>query len=365
MLHAFRPLRSPCGIHGRVSSADDDDIFADIQVSVLFLKVSEKLQRIDRIAFFQLQPARLRSSHCKDHCRVPGIFQHTDIRDLGIQINVYAQLLKERRVLVNGALRDTESRDHMAHHAAQGAALLKQRHIHARSSQEVRRRHSRRSAADDCGLSGSCHSRSRDLSDQGVIAVLSRDLFHLADMYRILIEIAGAFSHARVGADCSRDERERVLLRDHLQCLFVFSCFHKLQVRRDILMDGTSLFARSGEAVQERHLFFHLSRRQGLHCLHMIRAHLRVRRKLRRLFRTDHGKYILLLLQERRHLRGPVVSAGFEQCGGNGDRPDAGVHDAFDIVVIRAARVGDAQLSAKLFRQFRRQGDGQRVQGLP
>src|SRR5699024_6477977 len=119
---------------------------------------------------------------------------------------------KKRRVFVDGILRDTEAGDHMAHHAAQSAALLKQRHIHACSSQEISSRHSCRSSPDYRRLSGSCHSLSRDFPDQSVIAVLSRNLFHLTDMYRVLVEIAGTFSHTRMSADRSRDERERVLL---------------------------------------------------------------------------------------------------------------------------------------------------------
>ena len=364
VLHALRAFRRSGCIHGGISAADDDNIFPDIKVPVFRLEIRQEFQGVDRLAFLQPQHARLRRAHCQDNRRIAGIFQHIKIGDLRIQINLDAGLLKKRRILINGLRRDPEFRDHVADHAAQPVCLLEQGGLHPRSAEEICRRHSGRTAADHRSLPASCHRGRRKLLHERVISVLRRDQLHPADIDGFLIEIAGTFAHTRMGADRSRNERERILLCDDLHGLFVFPVFYKLQVRRDILMDRTSFLTGCGKAVQKRHLLLHLPGRERFHRFHVMGIGLcRVHQTLHRL-RVDAIEYGAFFFQKGRHLVHPVVSARLQEGRRHRHRPDARLHDVFDIVVIRTARIGDAKLSVKIFRQFCRHGDGQRIQGF-
>ena len=364
MLHAFRAFRRPGCIHGSISAADDDNIFPDIKVAVFRLEIRQEFQGVDRFAFLQSQHARLRCADRQDNRRIAGIFQHLKIGDLRIQINLDAGLLKKRRILINGLRRDPEFRDHVADHTAQTVCLLKQGGLHPRPAEEICRRHSGRTAADHRSLPASCYRGCRKLLHERVVSVLRRDQLHPADIDGFLIEIAGAFAHTRMGAYCSRNERERILLCNDLHGLFIFSVLYKLQIRRDILMDRTSLPAGCGKAVQQRHLLVHLPGRERFHRFHMMGIGLRrIHQTLHRL-RVHAAEYGAFFFQEGCHLVHPVISARLQESRRHRHRPDARLHNVFDIVVIRAARIGDTELSVKVFRQFCRHRNGQRVQGF-
>ena len=165
-----------------------------------------------------------------------------------------------------------------------------------------------------------------------------------------------------MGADRSRDKRKRILLCDDFQRFFILPCIHELQICRDILMDGTSFFTRSHETVKERHLFLHLSGRKGFYRLHVVRVRPCVFGKLRGSLHAHACEYVIFFLKQGCHLSHTVISARLQERRRHGHRPDACFHDAFDIVIIRAARIGDAQFSVEFLRQLRRQGDGQRIQ---
>lgn len=67
-----------------------------------------------------------------------------------------------------------------------------------------------------------------------------------------------------------------------------------------------------------------------------------------------------------RHLSHPEVTAGFEQVGGNRDRPDpAGEEVGGEVEGVRPARVGDGQPAVELRGQARGQGEGQGWRARP
>ena len=137
----------------------------------------------------------------------------------------------------------------MAHHAAEGIALLKQGHFHPGAAKEICCRHSRRTAADNGCFPALCDLRRLKLLHERVVSVLRRDQLHGTDMDRLLIEVSRTFAHTYMRADRSCDKRKRALLCDHIERFLVSSLIHKLQIRRDVLMDRAPFFTGRSEAV--------------------------------------------------------------------------------------------------------------------
>ena len=99
------------------------------------------------------------------------------------------------------------------------------------------------------------------------------------DAQRFLIMIAHTLVAACVRADGPRDKRQRVTFQNDLQRFPGVALFHRVQVRGNILMNRAAVRARRIEAIDERHLLLHLSRRQRLHRLFVIRVFFGVRRQ--------------------------------------------------------------------------------------
>ena len=129
-------------------------------------------------------------------------------------------------------------------------------------------------------------------------------------------------------------------------------------------MDRTSFLTGCGKAVQKRHLLVHLPGRKRFHRFYVMGIGLRrIHQTLHRLC-IDAIEYSAFFFQKGCHLVHPVISARLQKGRRHRHRPDARLHNVFDIVVISTARIGDAKLSVKVFRQFCRHGDGQRIQGF-
>ena len=62
MLYTFCAFRSSCSVHSSVSAADYNYIFANIQLTIICLEITKKLQSVNGLTFFQFQSARLASS---------------------------------------------------------------------------------------------------------------------------------------------------------------------------------------------------------------------------------------------------------------------------------------------------------------
>ena len=257
MFHAVAALRRPCGIHRRISAADHDYVLSKVYFSLFCVEVFQECQRVHSLSAFQLQLAPLVSAHCQNH---PVIFllQFRNRRSLRIGQDLYSQLTKQGYVLVNHAVVDPEIRDDGADHAAQLIALFIDRHIRACLCQVICRRHTGGAAAYDRCLLAAASCR-RYASDHGVKCFLRAFQLGIPDLNRRLIEVPVAVALAAVSTDGSCDERQRVLVQDHLQCLFVFSFSRKPYIGRDLLVDRTCVLAGSRVAVQKRYSLFGFS----------------------------------------------------------------------------------------------------------
>ena len=181
-----------------------------------------------------------------------------------------AVLFHQSHVLVDGLVGDTERGNDIARHAAELFLALEDRRFHTSSSKEVGRRNTGRAAADDGSFFALQTCRTADGGHQCAVALFCRNQFGVADLDGLFIEVAGAAVLAAVCADGAGDERQGVLLGDELQRRAVKALAAKLDVLRDILMDGAAALARSREAVDQRDAFRALAGRDGLDGLEIV-----------------------------------------------------------------------------------------------
>ena len=268
MLHAVAALRRPCGIHGRISAADHDYVLSKVYFSLFCVKIFQECQGIQGFAAFQLQFAPLVSAHCQDYA-VVFLLQFCYGWRLCIGQNLHAQLPKQGYVLVDYAVVNPEIRDDGADYTAQLAALLIDRHVRACLCQVICRRHTGGAAAYDRCLLAAASCR-RYASDHSVKCFLRAFQLGIPDLNRRLIEVPVAVALAAVSTDGSCDERQCVLVQDHLQCLFVFSFSRKPYIGRDLLVDRTCVLAWSRVAVQKRYSLFGLPGHRKLRRFYMV-----------------------------------------------------------------------------------------------
>ena len=293
--------------------------------------------------------------------RIAHLLEFVNARGRCAAFDFHAETLHEGNILVKRFVGDAERGNDIARHAAELRFALKDRGLHAAAGEEVGSRNAGRTAADDCSLlAGQLFGRLQRGHERAVTIFRCNQL-GIADMDGFIIEVAGALVLAAVRADRAGQERQRVLFRDQLQRRAVQSAADKFHVLRNVLMNWAAALAGCGEAVDEGHLVLTLARRQGLDGLEVmeiavaggghiadggrIRA---VKGVIRQLFRLFD------------HLGQTVVSAGFENGGGNGDGPDACGEQLVAVEEFRAAREGNAHFAVKLTADTAAHLNGQR-----
>ena len=274
-----------------------------------------------------------------------------------------AVLFHQSHVLVDGLVGDAERGNDIARHAAELFFTLENGRFHTSSSKEVGRRNTGRAAADDGGLLALQACRTADGGHQCAVALFRCDQLGVADLDGLFIEVAGAAVLAAVCADGAGDERQSVLLGDELQRRAVKALAAKLNVLRDILMDGATALARSREAVDQRDAFRALAGGNGLDGLEMVDIGVRRGAHIRdgcgiRTGKRAVGKRLDLF----DHLRKAVVAAGLENGGGDGDGPDPGCEQLIAVEEFGAAREGNAHFALELTGNAIAHLNGQREQ---
>ena len=167
-------------------------------------------------------------------------------------------------VLFDGVQANAEGGDHIPHHAAGLGLLFKHRDRQAGPGQEIACRNAPGASADDGALGALFLFRGLQAGHQGVVAALGGLELGGPDLHRLLVEVAGTFIHAPVGADGAGDKGQGVLFRDKRQGFPVFPLAAQLDVFGDILADRAAVLAGGGEAIQQGHLFAQLPGGQGL-----------------------------------------------------------------------------------------------------
>ena len=165
-------------------------------------------------------------------------------------------------------------------------------------------------------------------------------------------------------AQGARHEGQGVALQDDAQGVGVAALVVGAQVAGDVLVNGAVLAAGRGEAVHQRQLARHVTLRHRLNGV--LQALLARDGRHQRVHGSGvhTGKALgVNALQRFSHLGHAVVAAGLQDVGGHGHGPDARIHQAANVLRVRAAGVGDAQLALELVGNAVRQGQAQRVQG--
>ena len=260
-----------------------------------------------------------------------------------------AVLFHQRHVLVDGLVGDTERGNDIARHAAELFFALENGRFDSGSAEEVGCGNAGRAAADDGGLLALDLRRTADGGHQCAVALFRCDQLGVADLDGLFIEVAGAAVLAAVCADGAGDKRQGVLLGDELERRAVKALAAKLDVLRDILMDGAAALARSREAVDQRDAFRALAGGNGLDGLEMVDIGVRRGAHIRdgcgiRTGKRAVGKQLDLF----NHLRKAVVAAGLEDGGGDGDWPDARGKQLVAVEEFCAAREGNAHFALEL-----------------
>ena len=197
MLYTFCAFRSSCSVHSSVSAADYNYIFANIQLTIICLEITKKLQSVNGLTFFQFQSARLASSNCQDHSIIALCFQICHRSDFCICADLYTHLLDERNIFVNSSVSNTESRYHVTDHTAGFLFFFKNGNCCALSCKEVSSCNTCRTATNYGDLL-TVWLASLDLTDQLLIAMLCCCQLGATDIYGFFVEITGTFGHTVV-----------------------------------------------------------------------------------------------------------------------------------------------------------------------
>ena len=147
----------------------------------------------------------------------------------------------------------------MTNDSTECIVLFKNCNIHACSSKEICCSHTCRTTTDNCCFSFFCHCWCTLFLQPRFISIFSCKQFHIADMYRVFIEVTCTFTHAIMCTNRTCNKWKWVLLCNNFHCLFIFSFTYKLKICCNILMDWTSSFTWCLETIKQRHTIFHLS----------------------------------------------------------------------------------------------------------
>ena len=211
LLYPCIALCSSCCIHSRISSADDGYIFAQLCLSVCCLKLCQKFQSVNRLACLKPKLAGLRSAQGQNH-----IIIFLLKRFYGLNLFSVYQLcshgLYDLDIPVNGAVRDAESRYHIAYHAAHLGFLLKYSYLHASPGQEKCRCQTCRAASYYGSLLVRGNRWGLKILHHCLVTAFCGLQLGSADIDRCFIEISGTLAHTVVSADSSCNKRQRILI---------------------------------------------------------------------------------------------------------------------------------------------------------
>ena len=280
---------------------------------------------------------------------VAELFEVLDRRSRSAALDLNAVAFHERYVLVDGFIGNTERGDDIARHAAELFFAFKDRGLDAGSAEKVCSGNTCRAAADDGSLLAGDLFWNLDVGHQGAVAVLCGDQLGVANLDRLVIEVARALVLTAVRADGAGDERQRVLFGDELERGTVKTLAAELHVFGDILMNRAAALAGRGEAVDPGYFFLGLSRSDRLDGFEMVEVCVAG---------SGHvadgacvgaaegavGKRLNLF----DHLVQAVISAGLEDCSRDRDGPDTGGEQLVAVEEFRAACKGDAHFAVKL-----------------
>ena len=283
-------------------------------------------------------------------------------RSGGRRMDTRAHLLNQGDIPVDCFIRDAEVGDNVADDTARLRGFFKHIDPISRAGEEISRGESRRTAADDGDLFAA-RSRRTQVLHQRFVPSLCRSQLPRTDADGVVIEVTGTLGHTPMGADRAGDKRQRILLGDNVERFFIESLIRQADIFGDILSDRTASLTRRRVTVEERHSLIRLARGQGLDrlckmgivpvellpCGDLVRA------------RTAKGR-VLTAREQERALMKAVIAAGLEDGRRHRDRPDARLIQREDIRLIRAARIGDAQLAVKFSGESARHLDGQMEQ---
>ena len=273
MLNACCTFCSTCCIHCCITTTDNNNIFTDIEFSVICFEICKEFKCIDSFTLLQSQSSRLGSSYSQNYFCISFCFECIYIFYFCVQTNFYPHLLKKCCIFVDRCSRNSELWNHVTNNSAKSIVSLEYCNSHTSSSQEVSCCHTSRSTTDYCCFSFFYDCRSLKFTNKSFVSVLSCDQFHTTDMYRLFIEVTCTFTHTCMCTDCTCNEWKWVLLCDYFHCFFILTFFNKLQVCCDILMDRASFFTWSHEAVKQRHFFIDFSGWKRFYSLYVIWAY--------------------------------------------------------------------------------------------
>jgi len=181
--------------------------------------------------------------------------QEIDIeRDRLIEPELYAAVSDKAHIPFDRFRRQAKPRNHMFHHSAGRLPLFKNRHLKARSGEEIRRGQPGRAPADDRNLRIRLRPGLLLSSAIRPPALFRRHPLDFPDFHGIVVIQAGAVSHARVIAYITRDIGQGVFGVDQIQRLGEPLLAYEPDVLRDVLPDRAGPGARRGITVQQRKL---------------------------------------------------------------------------------------------------------------
>ena len=247
--------------------------------------------------------------------------------------------------------------------AAQRAGALEDRAGNAGAAEEVGRGDAGRAAADDRGFFACDRSRLLDRGHQRVIAVLCGNQLGFADPDGLIVEVAAAPAHAVVRADGAGNKGQRILLGDELQSFVVKPLSAQLDVFWNVLRDGAAALAGSYVAVDQRNRLTVFAGRQRLDGLDVVIVGTAGAAHFRDGLGIGAGKGLEFhAFNLFRHLCKTVVTAGLQNRGSHGDRPDTGRKELVAVEEFRAAGEGNLHFAAELHRDSAAHLNGQREQ---
>ena len=310
LLHAGNALRCPRGVHGGVSSADDDHLFSGLQRFRSCLCRLQEVERVQCLTVFQRISPLLPGADRRDDVRKALRLQLLHGTDLPSRHDLCAVGRAQGDIPVNGLLPDPEGRDREADDPAGLLPFFKDRHRNALPGEEGRRRESRRTAADDRGAPAVSVSALRKRREHLPVSAFCRPQLRRADADALLVMAAHAAVRTGMRADGAGDEGQGVPLKDDPQGVLRPSLLQRGEISRDILGDRAGGAAGSLEAVDERQRLAAFPPRKRLHGL--LITGIRTGRQIERcrLRGIDPGKRRARVFEQLRDPAQPLIAAG-------------------------------------------------------
>ena len=261
---------------------------------------------------------------------------------------------------------NTELRNDVTDHTAEGVAGLEDGDGHAGARQEERRRQTSRAAADNgnVALAVVGNGLSAQLGQHGGHGLAGSLELAGANLGALgLVERALAGTAAGMRADGAGNERQGVALDDDVERVLVAALVNSRQIGGNVLLDGAARAARRSKAVVKRALAGDLAVGQRAQRLLVERVGERIGLDRGHGLERDARERLAVQVGKLAgHLTKALVATGLEHVGRQGDGPNACVIQGADVVDRGTAGVADAQLAVELLGNAAGGLDGQREQ---